>query len=83
MIYYINPDKKDIFAELMGSAQSMTEAKVNWMSMAAIIMDLGYDKTLFNCTGNKRMRKKKVKRMLYGTFLDKFVECLIIPNKSK
>jgi len=75
--YYLNPKKKAEFAELIGRSNNLDEARTNWISMIGVIMDLGYYKSVFALTGNKRRRKKKVQQLVKQVFTEKFLDCLV------
>jgi hypothetical protein len=74
--FVLNPDRKDRLKNILGNAPTLSKALAKYVSTWSTIMDFGFDRKYFSISGNKRIRKKKLKRLLKRTFIEEFLDCM-------
>lgn len=81
--FVLNPDNKDRLKNLIGEAPTLGAALDRYVSMWPYIIDMGFDRRYLNISGNKRIRKKKLKIILKETFIEEFLDCMDEVELSK
>ena len=84
MKYFIlNPKMRDSLKSLVGDAPTLSAALTKYVSTWSFIMDIGFDQRYLSVSGNKRIRKKKLKAILKRAFIEEFLDCMDEVELSK